>query len=181
MRSLHSRVTFLKLYYLSCMSTTKDEILKAICNNYKTLYIETGMQSMQKMLQQFQVNSIPRIEPVPNNLITIEEMTFVVRDPSQDKILGLDGITIEVFKVVWDNIRVDVLNFVNRNMSRGISRAAIYLSNLFLIFEKELLLEIINQRPLSVLNTIYKLIAKTMANRLQHDLLFGIHSSETIL
>ncbi len=81
---------------------------------------------------------------------------------------GSDGITTEFYKIFWKDISKYFLNSLNYSYERG-QLTELQTQSLITLLPKSgkdsTLLE--NWRPISLLNTDYKIATKTIANRLK--------------
>ena len=83
---------------------------------------------------------------------------------------GLDGLTVEFYKIFWDilsQLLIDSYNEAFRDRSLPDSRNIIVMS---LIFKKNDRSDIKNYRPISLANIDYKILAFVLANRLENVL-----------
>ena len=83
-----------------------------------------------------------------NQPFTVDNLYNGFKDLSSSKIPIVDGILIESFKELWKDVKDNVVTYSNAilaHISLGISA---FLSNLFLIPNKETLALITNWRPL---------------------------------
>jgi len=80
---------------------------------------------------------------------------------------GPDGITFGFIKDFWDILKVDVMRFLvefhrNGRLSKGINSTFI-----FLIPKVDNPRRLNDFRPISLVGSMYKILAKVLANRLQ--------------
>jgi hypothetical protein len=84
-----------------------------------------------------------------------------------DKSPGIDGLTPEVFRACWYFMATDLLQMVHRFWEIGMLVHKIKEGVIKLIPKKVDKCRIKDWRPLTMLTTLYKLIAKLLALRLQ--------------
>jgi len=100
--------------------------------------------------------------------ITVAELGKNVQQLPNNKSPGCDGLTTEFYKFFWIDIK-DLLfdsynySFENKKLSQDQRRAIISL----IPKPNKDIRRLKNWRPLSLLNTDYKILAKTLATRLQ--------------
>jgi hypothetical protein len=83
---------------------------------------------------------------------------------------GPDGLPIEFYKAFWPIVREDVVLFVQKCMTNGVSLRCINRAAITLIPKKTNPESMSDYRPISVMNTILKIVTKVMANRVKPHL-----------
>ena len=100
-------------------------------------------------------------------LLTIAEATEAIRHMKVNKSPGVDGLGVEFYKEFWPEVQDLVLQSLNAAFSKGqlsyTQRKGI-ISLLFKGGDKE---ELDNWRPLTLLNTDYKILAMVLTKRIQ--------------
>ncbi|GBG82527.1 hypothetical protein CBR_g34903 [Chara braunii] len=98
--------------------------------------------------------------------VTAEELTETLKCMARGKAPGDDGLPVEFFAACWEVLVGDLVHLFNkirqggrlgRTMTRGI---------ISLLFKKGDRSDIRNWRPISLLNVVYKLLAKLLSRRL---------------
>jgi hypothetical protein len=107
-----------------------------------------------------------------------EEIDNVVRQMPIDKAPGPDGFNGLFFKKCWHIIKEDVYQLCNDFFSGNISLQAINSSFITLIPKNSNPVTPNDFRPISLLNSILKLITKLMADRLQTIIITLIHQNQ---
>ena len=109
---------------------------------------------------------------------TEEEISKAIFQLDRDKAPGPDGFTIAVFQDCWDVIKEDLVRvFVEFHRSGVINRST---NASFIVFlhKKSMTKKISNFRPISLITSFYKIIAKVLSGRLRGVLHETIHSTQ---
>ena len=100
-------------------------------------------------------------------IFTVEEVKAAVWDYDNYKCLGPDGISFGFIKVFWDILKDDLMRFLlefhgNGRLSKGIN------STFIALIPKVDSPQRLNEfRPISLVGSMYKILAKVLANRLR--------------
>eukprot|EP00268_Persea_americana_P006200 TRINITY_DN12216_c0_g1_i5.p1 TRINITY_DN12216_c0_g1~~TRINITY_DN12216_c0_g1_i5.p1 ORF type:complete len:120 (+),score=13.69 TRINITY_DN12216_c0_g1_i5:476-835(+) len=86
---------------------------------------------------------------------------------ASDKAPGQDGFPLSFLHRFWDLLRVDIMAFMKEFHSKGRLSKSISASFIALISKKTGADSIKDFRPISLLGSIYKILAKVLAYRLQ--------------
>ena len=111
--------------------------------------------------------------------ITEYECKLTIEKMKLNKSPGSDGIPVEFYQTFWDNIRTiftDSMNSAYKNGELSVSQRRGILS---LIFKKNDRTLLANWRPISLLNTDYKILAHILANRLKNVIGKLIHTDQS--
>ena len=92
---------------------------------------------------------------------------------------GVDSVPAEFYQEVWEDIEFDIFNFVSESIDRAAIAADLNISKIALLPKSEDRTRIQNYRPISLLNTLYKVVAKVYANRMKPLLHNWILPSQT--
>ena len=141
-----------------------------MANFYERLYTASNYDDSHDQI--FLTNLVPKITEdermLCENEINLNELTTCLRKMKLNKTPGTDGLTVEFYLYFWDDIKILVhesliyalqCKRLSCDQKRGILR---------LIPKKgKDLTHIKNWRPISLLNTDYKILAHVLSNRLQ--------------
>jgi exonuclease III len=111
--------------------------------------------------------------------LTMEEVAEATKQLPAGKSPGVDSIPAEFYHVMWDDIGTDIFNFVHESITQCFLSEELNISKIALLPKSEDRLRIQNYRPISLLNTLYKVVAKVYANRMKPLLHHWILPSQT--
>ena len=149
----------------------KDKILAEEERYYKLLYKAQEVKSCKNNCSLLE-NNIPSLTNVDKQLcdmpITIIECAKSLSELPNNKTPGSDGFSCEFYKFFWQDLKIHIFqsfsySFENNELSVDQRRAIL---TLLPKSDKDIRL-LKNWRPISLLNTDYKILAKLLANRLQ--------------
>ncbi|KAK1270704.1 hypothetical protein QJS04_geneDACA020953 [Acorus gramineus] len=131
--------------------------------------------SFPRSLTQEDINSL-------NREITEKEVTDTLFSMRKGGSPGPDEFTVEFFRVCWDVVKQDTVAAVQAFYSSRYMLRQINHSFIALIPKSKAANTLDEFRPISLCNTVYKLITKTMASRIQYFLphLISSHQSAFI-
>ena len=113
-------------------------------------------------------------------LITEEECKMALKTMKNNKSPGSDGITCEFYKLFWGDVGKHLVNSLNHSYNIGELTLLQKQSIITLLPKKDKdLTNLGNWRPISLLNTDYKIGTKVIANRLRKVLESIIDTSQT--
>ena len=164
--------------------TTQSELENHILNFYERLYtrddqVEEAEEAREDCLQFI---TSPVTEEHNRELmrpITLEEVTKAVKQLPAGKAPGTDTIPAEFYQVLWNDIDKEVLSFAEESITQAHLAAELNVSKIALLPKSEDRSKVQNFRPISLLNTPYKIIAKILANRMKPLLHHWILPSQT--
>lgn len=109
----------------------------------------------------------------------MEEVEEAVKQLPAGKAPGVDTIPTEFYQTLWEEIGCDVFNFVTEAISQCHIAEELNISKIALLPKSEDRSRVQNFRPILLLNTPYKIIAKVYANRMKPLLHHWILPSQT--
>ena len=165
------------------VSKETDDVLKETTSFYKSLYKaesdlhkpsqETLLKHITKTLNSEEQQSLDRD-------LTKQEIRDALHSMCNDKTPGWDGLPYEFFKTFWSLLEDDFYemqhHILNVDKSLSASQQRALLSLLYKDGDKK---DIKNWRPLSLLCTDYKILAKAIAIRMRRVLASVVHIDQT--
>ena len=101
------------------------------------------------------------------SLPTAEEIRKLFFKLNPNKASGPDGLTLGFFKSSWDIIGVEVTTAIGQFFTSGFLPAAANATILSLVPKKQGASAVTDYRPISCLNTVYKVISRLLVRRLK--------------
>lgn len=98
---------------------------------------------------------------------SVEEVKEVIWECDGNKSPGPDGFNLNFYKSCWDVVQRDVMNFLNEFAVTGMVPKAVYASFITLIPKCLNPHRLEEYRPISLIGSLYKILAKVLACRLK--------------
>ena len=155
--------------------TNPKAIIEEEKNYYKKLYssnIENNLNLSSTELRFLDNPKIPKLSVIDKNFceMTLQKKDYALAltNLANDKSPGSDGLSTNFYKFFWPDINDLLIDSYNYTFeSKGLSQEQ-KLAVINLIPKKDKDVRYLkNWRPVSLLNTDYKILAKALANRLQ--------------
>ena len=108
-----------------------------------------------------------------------QEITASVKEIKRGKAPGLDGLPGEFYCTFWYFLKEDFLEMANEGFHWGALSHSQQTGIIRLLYRSGERYNLANWRPITLLNTDYKIIAKSLANRLKSVLSRVIHTDQT--
>uniref|UniRef100_A0A2N9GQ47 Reverse transcriptase domain-containing protein n=1 Tax=Fagus sylvatica TaxID=28930 RepID=A0A2N9GQ47_FAGSY len=144
----------------------ESEIREQVVHFYESLYQES--ESWRPTVDGLEFDVITANErALLERRFDKDEVLQVVKDLQGDKAPGPDGFTMAFFQKCWSVIEEDVMGFFNEVYQHCKFERSINASFIALIPKKQNASNIRDFRPISLIGSIYKLLAKVLANRLR--------------
>ena len=151
--------------------TDNSEILKHEVNFYKKLYTSDNIDnnSIEMYLNNTQFDQILSNEEASccEGLLTLNEGKQAILEMKTNKAPGLTGLTIEFYQTFWNKIGDLVINSLNVGYMKGELSHLQKQSVFSLLYKKGDPENLENWRPISLLNTDYKIGTRILAKRMQ--------------
>ena len=107
-----------------------------------------------------------------------EEVRYAVFQLNRDKALGPDGFTMALYQECWDVIKEDLMKAFQEFHSSGIINQSTNATFIALVPKKSQSPKVSNFRPISLVTSLYKIIAKVLSRRLLKVIHETISSSQ---
>ena len=156
--------------------TTQNDILIQQTKFYKELYQEDPslQNKSDKYISDFlgQNCTVPSLEEEDRDScegrITEKETAEALKDMKNGSSPGCDGLTTDFYKTFWQYIKEMLLEFIERSIEIGLVSQTQKRGIITLIHKGNNLQRdnLANWRPVTLLNTDYKILAKALARRL---------------
>ena len=163
--------------------TNPRDILLEEKNFYETLYTSNNISDYDIKTVLKDLNITPIDENLSNlceGPVTEKECYDAIMSMACDKSPGTDGLPVNFYRMFWDDLKELVCNVFNTCFHDGELCPSMKRGIITLLPKKDkdtMLLK--NWRPISLLNTDYKILAKILASRLQKVLPCIIHGDQT--
>ena len=108
--------------------------------------------------------------PIDDSQFTMDELNSVIKKQSNNKAPGTDNLRPELVKFLDDQNRSVLLQHFNVIHETGTMEDSLHQASIVSIFKKGDSSKLENYRPISLLQTFYKLLAAIVKNRLAHGL-----------
>jgi hypothetical protein len=155
--------------------TDHDGKAEILWKAFKERMGTSGNSAMQFNLEEL-------CEPITSEMRTSLERPFekkeiedIVKKLPNDKSPGPDGFNNEFIKSCWPIIGDDILSLVTDFYNGEVELESINTSFITLIAKNDTPLNAGDYRPISLLNSVLKIITKLLANRLQNIILKIVH------
>ena len=164
--------------------TSQKDIEAHILSFYEKLYtkdeeVESNFSAREDCFQFIRPTVTAEHNAELMRPLTMEEVTETIKQLPTGKAPGVDSIPAEFYHELWEDIEVDIFNFVSESMNLCFLTEELNISKITLLPKSEDRLRIQNYRPISLLNTLYKVVAKIYANRMKPLLHNWILPSQT--
>ena len=175
----HSNQYITKLRAENCTLTSPDEILNEEHRYYKRLHTSSRTNPNDPRFDVFLDSStLQKLSPPQadscDGLLTKEQCYVSLKSP------GTDGFTAEFYLSFWELLRqklVDIFNYAFEKVEITISQKRDFITLIPKKDKNRTLLD--NWRPISLLNTDYKVATKSIATRIAKVLPSLIHEDQT--
>ena len=163
------------------ISTNQKEIITEIQSFYKRLYNKREINGSKYNFFDESINKLSDTDQTKcEGLITEAECISALKLMKNQKSPGSDGITVEFYKLFWNNIKEFYVYSINHSFQTG-SLTELQKQSIITIIPKQNkdLTTLDNWRPISLLNVDYKKATKAIANRVKQVITKIINNSQT--
>ena len=164
--------------------STQGELEAHILQFYRQLYtkdpqVEDNMAAREECFHFIKQTVTEEHNMVLMQPLTMEEVKKAMKNLPAGKAPGVDAVPAEFYQDLWEEIGADIFNFAAESIEQAHISAEMNVSKIALLPKTEDRSRIKNFRPISLLNTLYKLIAKIYATRMKPLLHHWILPSQT--
>lgn len=158
-----------------------ENILEEARIFYQKLYSkeDTDIDEQNRLLRNIERQLHHNLRENCEGPVTRDELTRAIGKMHRNKAPGSDGLTVEFYVYFWDIIANDLVKIFNSCYLREEMTTTQRLAILRLLFKKGEKTDIKNWRPISLLNTDYKILATAISRRLRPTLEEVIHEDQT--
>lgn len=157
------------------MQFMPDQISNTFVNYFRSIFVSPNANNGRPFLHtQVPQENQDYTYSIPDD----QEILETLKDMKRNASPGPDGFNVEFYIATWGWIGQDVVQLVRNFFHTGIMPAHINDTHIALIPKKLVPLVPADYRPISLCNVIYKLIAKSLANRLKPHLPDYVHPSQ---
>ena len=156
----------------------QEEIVNAFKNFYTDLYTAEGVQELPNDYLQ----GLPQLDDNDDlgSKITLDEIRQALNQMDNNKSPGPDGLSKEFYLQYFELVAPLLVNLYDHIFTNGQLTNSMKVSYITLICKNENVPHLCkNYRPISLLNTDYKIITKVLSNRLRAYLPSLIHSDQS--
>ena len=150
---------------------SQNEILNNIAKYYNNLYSDTNIvedDDLDRYLKGTKLCELGEADAnICEGILTEKECFKAIMSMPNNKAPGCDGLGVEFYKYFWSDIKELVVESLNNAYTQGELSESQRLGILTLLYKKGDKRKLDNWRPISLLNTDYKIIARVLSYRLQ--------------
>jgi hypothetical protein len=152
--------------------STIEEFLEMASGFYASLYSKKLPANRQaSMIEYMGKNSARSLESSQrkecDKPISVEELESALKKLPSGSAPGIDGLPAEFLRFFWDELKDDFHDVLIESFNTGMLPETMKASVVTLIYKKKSRQDIRNHRPISLLCSDYKIIAKVMAEKLK--------------
>ena len=164
-------------------SSDSKTILQECRAFYKNLYSKNENVNTNSFEEFITRVPVPKLTAQQNSFcesnITLGELFKTLKSFSKNKSPGIDGLTVDFYVTFWEQLKHMLLLVYEKSFSAGILPECLRTGVITLIEKKgKDRLDIANWRPITLLNADYKLLTKTLGQRLKKVLPNLIHKDQ---
>lgn len=163
----------------SCKTT--ESLLKAAASFYERLYsrTDTASRHADRLLESINRTISDEQRHFMDSPITGRELREAANSMHANKSPGIDGLPIEFYRHFWSMISNDLIDVYNETLQAGRLSTTQRTGVVRLIHKKGERNDLRNWRPITLLTTDYKILAKALATRLTRVLPSVVQEDQT--
>ena len=176
---IHNVISELRVGDVSVTSTR--DILRECHTFYSNLYSAepVDIPSQDWLLAHLDRTLTSEDQQKCEGLLTLAECYEALGQMSSGKSLGADGLPVEFYRRFWGLLGQDLVDSLNYSFNHGTLSDSQRLGIIRLLHKKDDPLTLKNWRPISLLNTDYKICTKVLANRLRRVISLILSEDQT--
>ena len=164
--------------------TNQTEILNMEKHFYENLYSENNEKNYDDTFEYINKTELQRKltrkeSSVCDGYVTLDELTNAVNNLKLNKSPGIDGLSTNFYRHFWKYLGPVLVKVLNSSYDKQKLPFSQRQSILNLIYKKNDPLDLSNYRPISLLNTDYKILSYTLATRIKKVINLIINSDQT--
>lgn len=158
-----------------------DGICRSWVAFFSTLFTAcpTDATTQQELLNNVSSRLPSGTETSCDGLLSVAEVHSALKGAATGKSPGSDGLPVEFYSRFWHTIGKDLVDVLNRSFQTGQLPKSLRGALITLLFKKGDRTDPKNWRPISLLNTDYKLCARALAGRLLGVLQHVVHPDQS--
>ena len=160
--------------------TDQEDIMQEQVRFYKDLYnrVPTDTAAQERLLNLIDRQLTEEERNSCEGPLSESECFAALRAMSPGKTPGTDGLPKEFYAAYWDLLKSDFVEMANSCLEIGQMPESLRQALIILLFKKNDPEELKNWRPIALLNTDYKIIAKALVHRLKPVMSSVIHPDQ---
>lgn len=128
-----------------------------------------NLPKLKEILTHFK-SSRPPFNVSHSQLISVKEVEEALKNTKKEKSPGTDGIPYEYYKHFWSNLKYHITDVLNNIFLQNKLTSTMEIALVSLIPKKGNLHDLQNWRPISLLNSDYKILSKILSSRVKNFL-----------
>ncbi|KAI8521375.1 hypothetical protein Bbelb_011290 [Branchiostoma belcheri] len=161
--------------------SSREGILDTFEDFYSNLYRagETDGQEQASFLDHLEASLSDSSRNFLDRPLSLEELGAALKEMAHSKTPGSDGLPMEFYQQFWPTLGQDLLDVLNEGLNEGLLSTSQREGVVTLLDKKGDPLDPANKRPISLLNVDYKILSKTMTNRLKSVVSEVVHTDQS--
>jgi hypothetical protein len=150
--------------------TSTEEVQLVFVSYFQSLFSLDNVGDMSPCLQSLKKSVTENMNQDLLKTFSVEEVYGALHDMAPLKAPGPDSFTAGFFQKNWSVVREDICHTILSTLNSGVLPSFLNRTNIALISKIKNSVSVIDFRPISLCNVMYKMISKILANRLKRIL-----------
>ena len=161
--------------------SSQEDLENILVRFYQALFSKDvlDMQIQTEIIDDLELSLTDYEREMCEGIFTIDELHAALKGLRTGKTPGSDGLSTEFYLAFWDDLGDSLLSVLNEGFEAGSLASSQYEGLLRLIYKKDDRRLPKNWRPISLLNTDYKLASKVITERLKKVMSSIVHQDQT--